>query len=131
MKKMIIAVLICLPLGCASISEQAKMEAYDRTMDAYQTVMRLSNFNDVCKYVDPSEMGRKDCLKQYANVKIVSYDVLGVNVAEDKLEVTQTVEVEYFFVDRYVVEKIEYEQSWRYMKEMESWLLQTGPPHFE
>jgi len=131
MKNMIIAFLICLPLGCASISEQAKMEAYDRTMDAYQTTMRLSDYNAACKYVDPAETVRKDCLQQYEKVKIVSYDVRGVNVTEDKLEVTQTVEVEYFFVDRYVVKKIEYEQTWRYMKEMASWLLQTGPPHFE
>ena len=107
------------------------MEAYGRTMDSYQTAMRLSNFNDVCRYVDPAEMGRKDCLKQYENVKIVSYDVLGVKVAEDKLEVTQTVEVEYFFLDRYVVKKFEYEQSWRYQEEMKSWMLQTVPPHFE
>ena len=131
MKNMIIAVLICLPLGCASISEQAKMEAYDRTMDAYQTTMRLSDYNAACKYVDPAEMGRKECLQQYEKVKIVSYDVRGVSVAEDKLEVTQTVEVEYFFVDRYIVKKIEYEQSWHYMKEMKSWLLQTGPPYFK
>ncbi|MEE4113444.1 MAG: hypothetical protein V2I40_11565 [Desulfobacteraceae bacterium] len=131
MKNTIIAVLICLPLGCASISEQGKMEAYGRTMDSYQTAMRLSNFNDVCRYVDPVEMGRKDCLKQYENVKIVGYDVLGVNVAEDKLEVTQTVDVEYFFLDRYVVKKIEFEQSWRYKKETARWLLQTGPPQFE
>ena len=131
MKHMIIAILIFLPLGCASISEHAKMEAYERTMDSYQTAMQLSDFNAVCKAVDPNEMGRKDCLKQYENVKIVSYDVLGISLSEDKLEVIQTVETEYFFLDRYVVKKIEYEQSWRYMKEMESWLLQTGPPHFE
>jgi hypothetical protein len=131
MKSMIIAVLICLLLGCASISEQAKMDAYERTMDSYQTAMRLSNFNDACKYVDPAEMGRADCLQRYENVKIVSYDLRAVNVAEDKLEVTQTVEVEYFFLDRYVVKKFEYEQLWRYQKEMKHWLLQTGPPHFE
>ena len=131
MKNMIIAVLICLPLGCASISEHAKMEAYDRNMDSYQIAMRLSDFNTVCKSVEPSEMGRKECLKRYENMKIVSYDVLGIKVSEDKLEVTQTIEAEYYFLDRYVVKKIEYEQSWRYMKETKSWLLQTGPPHFE
>jgi len=131
MKNWIVAVLICLPLGCASISEQGKKEAYGRTMDSYQTAMRLSNFNDICRYVDPAAMGRKNCLKQYENLKIVSYDVLDVKVSEDKLEVTQTVETEYYFVDRYIVKKIEYEQSWRYQSEMESWLLETGPPHFE
>jgi hypothetical protein len=54
----------CLPLGCASISEQAKMEAYDRTMDSYQTAMRLSDFNAACKYVDPSEMGSQGLFKR-------------------------------------------------------------------
>ena len=131
MKNMIIACIICLPIGCASILEQGKIEAYERTMDAYQTTMRLSDFNAACKYVDPVEMSRQDCLRQYENVKIVSYDVLGVNVDEDKLKVTQTIEVEYFFLDRYIVKKFEYEQSWRYKKDMETWLLQTGPPHFE
>ena len=52
MKNMIIAVLICLPLGCASISEQAKMEAYDRTMDAYQTTMRLSDYAALGGHMD-------------------------------------------------------------------------------
>ena len=107
------------------------MESYDRTMDAYQTTMRLSDYNAACKYVDPAVMGRKDCLRQYDNVKIVSYDLRGVTVAEDKLEVAQTVEVEYFFLDRHVVKKFEYDQSWRYQKEMKNWLLQTGPPLFE
>jgi hypothetical protein len=131
MKNMILAILVCLPLGCASISEHAKMEAYGRTMDSYQTAMQLSDFNTVCKSVDPDEVERKECLKRYENVKIVSYDVLGVNVSEDKSEVTQTIETEFFFVDRYIVKKIEYEQSWRYKEDMENWLLQTGPPHFE
>lgn len=131
MKNMIIAVFICLTLGCASLSEQAKMDAYERTMESYQTAMRMSNFNDACKYVDPVEMGRKDCLRQYENVKIVGYDLRGVNLAEDKLEVTQTIEVEYFFLDRHVVKNFEYEQSWRYQEATKRWLLQTGPPNFE
>ena len=131
MKNMIIAVLICLPLGCAAISEHTKIEAYDQTMDSYQIAMRLSDFNTVCKYIEPAEISRKDCLKRYENMKIVSYDLLGTKVSEDKLEVTQTVEAEYYFLDRYVVKKTEYEQTWRYESNMESWMLQTGPPHFE
>jgi len=131
MKNMIIVVFIFLPLGCASLSDHAKMEAYERTMDSYQTAMQLSDFNAVCKSVDPMKMDRKECLKHYENVKIVSYDVLGVRLSEDKLEVAQTVETEYFFLDRYVLKKIEVEQLWRYKKDMENWLLQTVPPHFE
>ena len=113
MKNLIVAITVfCyLPLGCAAISEQAKMEEYGRTMDAYEAAMRVSDFNSACQYVDPDEMGRKDCLKRYENLKLVSYDVLGENVAEDKQQVTHTIEVEYYFLDRYVVKKFQYEQS--------------------
>jgi hypothetical protein len=133
MKKQIIAIAIlcCLPLGCAAISDQAKKEEYGRTMDSYETAMRLSDFNAACKYIDPAEISRKDCLKRFDNLKVVSYNVLEVKVAEGEAQVTQTVEVEYYFLDRYIVEKIEYEQSWRYKKAVESWLLETGPPDFE
>lgn len=127
----VIAVFCYLPLGCAAISEQAKVEEYGRTMDAYEAAMRVSDFNSACQYVDPVEMGRKDCLKRYENLKLVSYDVLGENVAEDKQQVTHTIEVEYYFLDRYIVKKFQYEQSWRYKEDLENWLLQTGPPRFE
>jgi hypothetical protein len=133
MKKQIVTIVIfcCLPLGCAAISEQGKMEEYDRTMDSYETAMQLSDFNTACQYVNPSEMAREDCLKAYENLKIVSYDVRQFSVAEDKQEVTQAVEVEYYFLDRYVVKKTHYEQAWQYQEDRETWLLQTGPPHFE
>ncbi|MFO7712939.1 hypothetical protein [Desulfosarcina sp.] len=125
------AVFCCLSMGCATISEQAKMEAYGRTMDAYETAMRLSDYNAACQHVDPSIMLRKACLGQYENIKLVSYDVLGVNVADDKREVAQTVEVAYYFLDRYVVKKMQYNQLWRYQEGQEKWVLQTGPPEFE
>lgn len=131
MKYLIIAMLFFLPLGCATIAEQAKMDEYGRTMDAYEAAMRVSDFNAACQYVEPAEMGRKDCLKRYANLKLVSYDVLGIKVTQDKQEVSQTVEAEYYFLNRYVVKKTQYEQSWRYKEDLEKWMLQTGPPHFE
>ena len=57
--------------------------------------------------------------------------MLRVKVADDKQEVTQSIEVEYYFIDRYVVKKLQYEQSWRYQRDLENWLLQAGPPQFE
>jgi hypothetical protein len=133
MKNLIVAIAVfCfLPMGCATLSEQARMEAYGRTMDSYAAAMRLSDYNAACRYVDPSTMLPKACLRRYENLKIVSYDVLGVAVAKDKQEVSQTVEVEYYFLDRYVVKKLQHEQSWRYQENLEQWVLRTGPPQFE
>lgn len=133
MKNLIVAIIVfcSLILGCAAISQQAKMEEYTRTMDAYEAALRVSDFNTACQYVDPAEMGHKNCLKRYEGLKLVSYDILRVNVSQDKLEVTHAIEAEYYFLDRHVVKKIQYEQSWHYKEDMEKWVLQTGPPHFE
>lgn len=127
----VIAFLCCLPLGCATITEQAKMEEYTRTMDAYEAAMRVSDFNSACQYVDPAEMARKECLKRYENLKLVNYDIVGVNVGQDKRDVTHAIEAKYYFLDHYVVKKVQYEQSWHYDEDLGKWMLQTGPPHFE
>ena len=126
-----IIVLCCLPLGCSTISEQAKMKAYEQTMDSYETAMRLSDFNTACRYVDPSAMKRNDCLRRFNNLKLVSYDIIGMNLSDDNREMTQTVEVEYYFLDRYIVKKIQYEQLWRYQEDEKTWTLMTGPPFFK
>ncbi|MGA6924677.1 MAG: hypothetical protein WBY88_03285 [Desulfosarcina sp.] len=133
MKNRIVVIMVfcSLTMGCAAISEQGRMEEYGRIMDAYATAMRLSDFNTVCQYVDPSEVGRKECLQRYDNMKIVGYDLLGVDFARDTRAVTQEVGVEYYFLDRYVAKTIRVEQSWRYREDRKSWLLQTPPPNFE
>jgi hypothetical protein len=127
----VIVFFCCLPLGCAAISEQAKMKAYELTMDSYETAMRVSDFNAACRYVDPSEMDRNDCLKRYDRLKIVNYEVIAIDLADEKRVVNQTVEVEYYFLDRYIAKKKQYEQSWRYKEDGKSWILKTGPPQFK
>lgn len=133
MKNLIIAIVVLcnLPLGCATLSEQAKLEAFGRAEDSYKTAMQLSDFNAVCRYVLPSAMGRKDCLARYDNLKIVTYDVIGMDLSEDKRVVTQTVDVEYYFLDRYIAKKIQYDQSWGYQEASKTWMLTTGPPVFK
>jgi hypothetical protein len=129
--RFVFAVFFLLPMGCATISGQAKMEEYGRTMNSYETAMNLSDFNAACQFVDSSKMEIDNCLKRYDNIKLVSYEVTRYKISEDKTEVNQAVEVEYFFLDRYVVKKMQYTQKWQYKEEMKNWLLQAGPPLFE
>lgn len=117
--------------GCATIADQSKMDEYGRTMDTYETAIRQSDFNVACKYVDPTKMTRADCLERYKNMKIANYEVLAVNVSEDKEEVKTAVEVEYFFLDRYIVNKREFDQTWVYNEALKRWFLKEGPPVFE
>lgn len=117
--------------GCTTLSNQYRKDEYERVMFDYDTVMQLSDFNAACKYVDPVTMRWEACLKRYENVKILDYKLLSTQVAEDQTEVTQKVEAAYHFLDQVVVEKILYEQSWRYQEESRTWVLQTAPPIFK
>ena len=117
--------------GCATVSGQGKMDEFGRTMDTYETAIHQSDFNVACKYVDPAKMTRGDCLERYQNLKIANYKVLAVNVAEDQGEVTTAVEVEYFFLDQYIVKKHQFDQTWFYNDALKRWFLREGPPVFK
>ena len=107
------------------------MKTYGRTMDSYEIAMRVSDFNTACRYVDPHVMGREDCMRRYQNMKVTSYDILSAKLADDKSRMNLTVEVAYFFLDRYIVKKKQFEQVWHYEEDSKRWVLRTGPPHFE
>lgn len=132
MKKLILAMAIVsyLLMGCAKIAGQGKMEEFGRTMDSYETAMQLSDFHAACQNVDSTVMGRDECLQRYKNLKVVRYNVLAVNISDDKSEVKLAVEVQYFFLDRYVVKKIQFDQTWQYKEALKRWYLKTGPPVF-
>jgi hypothetical protein len=131
-KRIITIVILCyLPLGCASLSGKARMEEFGRTMDAYEIAMRTSNFNAICRYVDSSAMSREDCLKRFGPIKLVDYRLTDMQVSPDRMKVHQEIEVGYYFLDRYVLQKIRYRQTWEYEKDRELWLLKNGPPAFK
>lgn len=127
----VIVALCSLSLGCAAFSGQARMEQYGRTLDAYETAMRMSDFNTICKFVEPSAMSRQDCLNRFGAVKLVDYQMTAMQVSDDRLNVDQEIEVGYYSLNRYVLKKIRYEQSWHYLEERQEWFLENGPPSFK
>lgn len=123
--------LCCMLLGCAVLSEQYRMEEYGRTIDSYETAMRISDFNVACQYLAPDLLSQEECMRRYENVKIASYHVRAVEVAEDSQKVDLNVEVSYFLLDRYVVKKMQFQQSWQYEETEKRWFLNTVPPDFK
>ena len=117
--------------GCAIVSEKAKMEEYGRILDSYETAMRTSDFNAICQFVDPAAMPRQTCLKQFGNLKIVDYRVNHVEISPDRAVVHQEIEVDYYYLDNYVLKHVAYAQSWKYQPASKKWLLQNGPPRFD
>jgi hypothetical protein len=107
------------------------MEEYGRTIDSYETAMRVSDFNVACQYIAPDVLSHEDCMQRYENVKIASYNVRSAKVADDNQKVDLKVEVSYFLLDRYVVKKAVLEQSWQYEEASKRWFLKTAPPDFK
>ena len=117
--------------GCSVISEKAKMEEYGRIIDSYETAMRVSDLNALCHFVDPAVMSRQACHEKYEGLKIVDYRVNHIDVAPDRTVVRQEVEMDFYYLNSYVLETIAFEQSWKYFPESKKWLLQNEPPNFE
>ena len=117
--------------GCAAFSQKAKMEKFGRTMDAYETAMRISELNDVCQFVDPATLSRTDCLKRFGEVKLVDYQLMDVHVDKDQMTVNQEVKVAYHYQNHYRIKEISYRQTWHYLEDREAWFLKDGPPTFE
>jgi hypothetical protein len=126
----IMAVCCCLPVGCAAFSKEAKKESFGRTMDFYETAMRISDLNAVCHFVDESAMSRQDCLKRFGNIKLVSFEIMDAQVDEESLDVRQEIRVGYHFLDHYQIKERQYGQTWHYDEDRKGWLLQNGPPAF-
>lgn len=127
----IAAVSVGLLSGCTGFSTKSKLEKYGRTLDTYESAMRVSDLNTLCRFVDPEIMSRQDCLERFGEIKIVGYKVVDVDVDEENLEVTQEIEVTYHDLDGIRLKDLDISQTWYYLEDGEQWLLKEAPPQFE
>ena len=67
----------------------------------------------------------------YKKIKVFEYAVKNFGLSEDKLEIHQTAEIQYFLLDRYILKTIEDKQLWKYHEDHDAWFLQTGLPDFK
>ncbi len=133
MKKNIIYVLlsIFLMMGCSTISLKSKMAKFEMISDYYRVSMIRSDFGAAYQLLDPSVIKKKkiDRLK-YKNIKVNEYEVKNVIMSDNKLEIIQIVQIEYYLLNQLIVRTIQDDQLWKYNEEKKTWLLFSGPPDF-
>lgn len=127
----VVTVSVGLLSGCAGFSNKSKLENYGRTLDSYESAMRVSDLDTVCHFVDPDAMSRQDCLDHFGEIKLVSYKVMDVKVDEENMNVTQEIKVSYHFLNGIRLKDRTFSQTWHYLEDSEQWLLKDGPPKFE
>ena len=133
MKRLRIVILCFFSLiaGCATISGQASVEKFDKISKAYEKALLRSQFVVAYQFLDPATVKEEIDFKKYENIKVVDYAVSGLTLSGDKIKILQTVEIQYYWLDSYVLKSIQDKQRWRYSKEDKNWLLQTGLPVFK
>ena len=127
----VVTVSVGLLSGCVGYSKKAKLEKYGRTLDTYESAMRVSDLDTLSHFVDPKAMSRQECLDRFGEIKIVGYKVMDVQVNEENMEVTQEIKVSYHPLNGIRLKDRTFSQTWHYLEDSEQWLLKDGPPKFE
>ena len=126
----VVMILFLLPVGCATLAERSRMEKFELISKSFERALRTSDYTEASKCLDtPAAEARPD-LKHLRNYKISEYKVIRIHVSEDKQQITQDVELQYFRLNGTILHSTRYPQTWRYIPEREIWLLETGLPEF-
>ncbi len=126
----VLSLIILLLIGCASFTTKNRMIDFERISKAYRHNIRMSEFWAAYQFIDPATIKKELDVEKYKDTKVVKYKVINIDLADDNLSVKQNVEIEYYLLDRVVLQTIQDRQVWKYDKKNKSWLLQTGLPDF-
>jgi hypothetical protein len=132
MKKFVTLALLAgsLVAGCATLAENSRMEKFSLIAKAYERALRMSDYSKAVKFLDPSASISTPDFDKMKNFKIVEYKPTQIDVSENKEEITQDVELQYFRLNSNILHTAHYAQTWRFQPEGKIWLLQTGLPDF-
>ena len=128
--KIFIPYFIILIAGCANISGQVSTEKFDKISSTYEKVILRSQFFAASQFLDPTTTKGEIDLDKYENIKVVDYVAGNYIVSTDNSEIRQTIEIQYYWNDSFVLKTVRDDQIWKYYKEQKAWLLQTGLPAF-
>jgi hypothetical protein len=122
--------ILLLVFGCASMQQRSRMEKFTEITESFERALRMSEYARAAKFIDPASGASRPDLQELRNFKIADYRVTHINVSDDKLKITQDVELQYFRLNSNILHRTVYPQIWQFQPEQEIWLLQTGLPDF-
>lgn len=118
---------MALLVSCAAISEKSRMDRFSDISENYKFALLRADYYLASSFVDPSERNTIDP-NQLKEIKIVDYKPNRVNLSEDKSQIKQDIELQYFQMGRNVLRSLQYRQVWQYQEEGKMWLLKTDLP---
>ena len=116
--------------SCAAAFEQARTEHFNKYGDRYRLSLMRGEYGQAASMIDPADRKTTD-FEKMKEIKIVDYKVTGTFASEDKNEIRQDVELQYFLKSQNILKTTQYQQLWQYKDEGRVWLLKTNLPSFE
>jgi hypothetical protein len=130
--KLVIPLLALLVFGCASLELSKQMKKFDLMSENYATAIKWSDFEAAYYSSKDTQIESKPPdLSKLKLVKVTSYEVRQFIVSEDKSQVRQIVEINYYKLNYNVVRTILDHQLWEYDPEGKSWYLRSELPDFK
>ncbi len=132
MKRLIPLILLIILsfIGCASLAARNRMIDFETISKEYRHAFQLSEFTTAYQFIDPAVVKNELDVAKLKDTKIVKYKVINTDLAKDAFTVKQNVDIEYYQLDRLVLQTIQGGQLWKCRKEKKTWYLQTGMPDF-
>lgn len=117
--------------ACSSMSGYNKMKAFDETARSYKYAMIASDLEAAERFArDFDTIFDEMDLEAYRNIRVVSYEVKGIMVSEDKMTVRQEVELWYYRISTMIQKTVRAQEEWVYKPENKRWVLKSGLPAF-
>lgn len=118
---------MALLVSCAAISEKSRMDRFSDISENYKFALLRADYHLASNFVDPSERNTIDP-NRMKEIKIVDYKPNRINLSEDKSQIKQDIELQYFLMGRNLLRSLQYQQVWQYQEESKMWLLKTDLP---
>jgi hypothetical protein len=129
--KTISAVLLLLLAGCTGVSFMNRLDLFQDGERVYRLALRDSDFKTAAKFEDPATRPATRDYEKYNMFKVARYKTTKTVLSDDKQEIRQEVEIQYYHQKRPVLKTLLDAQVWRFDADKKVWLLQTGLPQFE
>ena len=125
-------ILAMLITACGSVPERIAKEKFSQIARSYELSITWSEFEAAATHLKPeSDDAEPPDFEQLKNIEVSRYRIKRVALSNDREEITQVVEIEYFHKDKMIVKTIVNTQIWKYDAQLKRWFLTNGLPDFK
>jgi hypothetical protein len=108
------------------------MNKFSEVSKAYGEAILWSHYEAANLYrKSGAAAGETTDFEKLKNIKVAMYDVMQVDLSEDKRRVNQVVEIKYYKLDNMIIKTVRDEQLWEYDSDEDRWYLSSGLPQFK